>query len=94
MDERFAITREEYEKTIATFFKDGRLTSMPSKQKRKAMVLWHIAKNLPGQMEFSETEINERLAAFYDDYVTLRRYLVDFGHLERTRDGSRYWVKV
>lgn len=94
VDERFAITLEEYQKAIATYFKDGRLTGMPSKQKRKVMVLRHIAEGIPAQAEFNEAEINEKLAAFYDDYVMLRRYLIDYGYLERTRDGSRYWVKV
>ena len=94
VDERFAITEEEYKKAIDTYFKDGKLATMPSKQKRKVMVLRHIAEAIPAKTDFSETEINEKLAAFYDDYVMLRRYLIDYGYLERTRDGSRYWVKV
>ncbi|HDR8220879.1 TPA: DUF2087 domain-containing protein, partial [Bacillus cereus] len=27
-------------------------------------------------------------------FVTLRRYLIEYGFLDRTDDGSQYWVKL
>ncbi|MBJ6950597.1 DUF2087 domain-containing protein, partial [Vibrio cholerae] len=30
----------------------------------------------------------------YPDFVTLRRYLIEYGFLDRTDDGSQYWVKL
>ena len=37
-----------------------------------------------------ERQVNERLLNYADDVVLLRRYLVDFGLLERTASGSSY----
>ena len=49
---------------------------------------------------YTEPEINERLRAWnaevapaiQTDHVTVRRMLVDYGHLERTADGGAYRV--
>jgi hypothetical protein len=30
----------------------------------------------------------------YDDYVTVRRYLIEYGFLDRKDDGSQYWLKA
>ena len=94
VDERYAITEEEYGKVIATYFRDGRLTNMPARQKRKLMILRHIAETFAADTQYSEPEVNDKLAGFFSDYVSLRRYLIEYGFLERTRDGSRYWVKL
>lgn len=37
--------------------------------------------------DYSEKEVNEVLAAVYDDYAILRRYLVDTGRLGRDPYG-------
>lgn len=37
-----------------------------------------------------ERELSERLLRFGDDPALLRRYLVDFGLVERPRSGSEY----
>lgn len=41
--------------------------------------------------DYPEKEVNEVLAAVYDDYAILRRYLVDTGRLERDPYGRHYW---
>lgn len=40
---------------------------------------------------YKEKEVNEILKAFHDDHVTLRRFLIEHGLLDRNRDGSQYW---
>jgi len=55
---------------------------------------------LPGDRTYTEREINVLLQgwnrdvapAIDSDHVTLRRLLVDYGHLERTADGRKYRV--
>ena len=42
---------------------------------------------------YTEFEVNEILKPVYDDYVILRRYLVDYGYLDRLDNGTSYWVK-
>lgn len=93
VDERFNITEAEMEKVLRNYFKDGRLTAFPAREKRKVMVLLHIARRFePGKL-YSEQEVNEIIKRVYDDYVTIRRYLIEYGYLERKADGSQYWVK-
>jgi hypothetical protein len=43
----------------------------------------------PGE-DLTERQVNERLLNYTDDVVLLRRYLVDFGLLERTASVSSY----
>jgi hypothetical protein len=57
-----------------------------------------IRMDLDGDRTYRESEINERLQrwncevapAIATDHVSLRRMLVDYGHLERTADGASY----
>lgn len=43
--------------------------------------------------KYTEKEVNQILKEANPDYVTLRRYLIDYGFLDRYNDGSSYWVK-
>ena len=55
------------------------------------MILTLAAAQLPDQ-ELSEQELNAILKPMYEDFVELRRYLVDYGLLTRSRDGSCYHI--
>jgi hypothetical protein len=97
VDERFAITEEENAEILKAYFKqgpDGPLSEFPKKQKRKAAILRQLIKRFDAGREYSEKEVNEILGEAHPDYVTLRRYLIDYGLLEREEDGSQYWVKL
>jgi len=95
-DERFAITGSEYQKIISSHFpegEEGMMSTFPRKQKRKVAVLIHIRQRFDPQRRYTQTEVNEILAGVSEDHTTLCRYLVDYGFLGRTRDGSQYWVE-
>ena len=95
-DERFAITKAEFRKIVSTNFPDGRdgmLSRFPKKQKHKVTVLIQILKRFDSTRRYTESEVNEILMTAAEDYTTLRRYMVDYGFLGRTRDGSEYWVE-
>jgi hypothetical protein len=95
-DERFAITKAEFRKIVRTSFPDGpdgRLCRFPRKQKHKVAVLVQILRRFDAQRRYTQREVNEILATASEDYTTLCRYMVDFGFLGRTRDGSEYWVR-
>lgn len=97
VDERFVVTEDESDKVIKTYFKngpEGQLTEFPSKEKRKIVVLRHLMKRFTAGQRYTEKEINEILRSAFDDYVTLRRYLIEYGFMDRTPDGSQYWVKI
>ena len=95
-DERFAITKAEYEKIVASQFPEGRggmLSSFPKKEKRKVAVLIEILKRFNATKQYTQLEVNEILATASEDYTTLCRYMVDYGFMSRTRDGAQYWVE-
>ena len=97
VDERFAVSEAENERILNEHFTqglDGPLSVFPSKQKKKVTVLRHLLKRFDVRREYTEKEVNEILKTAYPDYVTLRRYLIEYGFMGRVRDGSRYWVNV
>jgi hypothetical protein len=73
------------------FLRDGRIDRYPAAQGERAELLALVASRAFRPREvLGEAEVNERLASFCDDVAVLRRYLVDFGLLVRTRSGSEY----
>lgn len=76
---------------VERFLKDGRLDRYPMNLDERKEVLAWIAEHAvyPGE-ELNEAQVNERLKVFSRDYATLRRYLIDFELLERTRSGTSY----
>ncbi|MHB9094836.1 MAG: DUF2087 domain-containing protein [Eubacteriales bacterium] len=97
VDDRFAITEQESEKILAAYFKQGPggpLDSFPLKEKKRVAILRHLVKYFDANKTYTEKEVNAILKQFYDDYVLLRRYLIEYGFMDRTQDGSSYWVKL
>ena len=96
VDERYILANEEQDKIISTYF-EGRetliLKSFPAKEKRKIAVLRKITEQFEGSREYPEKEVNEILKTIYPDIATIRRYLIEYGFLERTKDCKSYWVK-
>ena len=70
---------------------NGRVLTYPSRPEVRAELL-----RLLGERAFAvgeildERQVNDRLTAHADDVALLRRHLVDYGILERTRSGSAY----
>lgn len=96
VDERYSITEEENSKFLKKYFtegEDGQLSSFPIKEKRKIIILRHIIKKFDSEKKYTEKEVNLVLKAIYHDYVTLRRYLIEYGFMDRTNDCSSYWIK-
>jgi hypothetical protein len=86
---------DEYEKIISRNFSEGPggpLKTLNLKEKHKLVVLREIAKHFKNKKTYTEKEINDILKAIYEDNVILRRYLIEYGFLDRTPDGSRYWL--
>lgn len=96
VDDRYAITEEEQQDIIQRFLPEGingRLKKFPPKEKQRLIVLREITKRFESNTNYSEKEINQILEDMYDDYVLIRRYLIEYGFLERKSDGSQYWLK-
>lgn len=94
LDDRFNITDEEKDTVIKNYINDnGGLKSYPSKEKKKIIVLEQIVKNFKKGKIHSEREVNKTLKRIYEDNATLRRALVEYGFMERSKDCNSYWVK-
>lgn len=96
LDERYAITVEEKEKVLKTYFKqglNGGIDTIPSKEKKKIIILQHLMDRFEPGKHYIEKEINEILKQVNIDHVSLRRYLIEYGFMERSDDCSTYWVK-
>lgn len=95
VDDQFAVTEHENEKILNAYLKqgpDGPLSTFPMKEKRRLVVLRHIINYFEPNRIYTEQEINAVLKKFYDDYVLLRRNLIEYGFMERKQDGSAYWL--
>jgi hypothetical protein len=91
----FRLTREEVDKILKRCFPegtDGQLKTFDLKLKSRLVVLREITKKFEAQRIYHEKEVNEILKSVYDDYVTLRRQLVEYGYMGRKADGSEYWL--
>jgi hypothetical protein len=72
----------------------------PRKRRDRQIMIKTILMRLDSSATYTEPEINKILEIWNredapeitTDYVTVRRLLIDHGHLERTADGSSYRV--
>lgn len=96
VDDRYNITQDEREDILKKQFPqgvEGPLKNFSLKEKQKLVVLQEIAKRFQRDRTYSEKEVNQVLIPVYEDYVTVRRYLIEYGFLDRKADGSQYWLK-
>ena len=70
---------------------DGRLLQFPAREKRKIVVLGHIAQRFETGRRYTEKEVNGLID--FPDHATVRRYLIEYGFLARSQDCSQYWRK-
>jgi hypothetical protein len=80
---------EDEEAVLKTFFRNGRLTEIPTKRAKRLIVLERIALEFEPGRRYDEKEVNVVVGVFFNDYAAIRRYLVDEGFLDR--DHGMYW---
>lgn len=96
VDDRYITTKEEQEKILATVFSSLtplKLKVFSAKEKKKIVTLQRIIEQFEKGRIYSEKQVNQILKDIYEDYPTLRRYLIEYGFMERSRDCQNYWVK-
>ncbi len=72
---------------------NGLLTRLPTRHKRLLVILRWLATLFEPEIMYTEPQVNALLKAVYaEDYVGLRRDLVDMGYLHRERGGGKYWL--
>lgn len=95
VDERYVITEQERQKILNSVFESLeplKLKVFPPKEKKKVVILTQIAKQFEPEKTYTEKQVNAIIKDVFDDYVTLRRYLIEYGFLGRTNNGAEYWL--
>ena len=96
VDERYVITEEEQQTILENVFlslEPLKLKVFSKKEKKKIVILRRIAEEFKTGVQYTEPQVNDILRDIWHDFVTLRRYLIEYGYMERTRDGSSYWKR-
>lgn len=73
-------------KVLQTYFRDGKVSRLPTQNKKRWIVYLEIIKLFEPGRSYPERELNELIATVYEDYCMVRRELVDEGVLSR-QDG-------
>jgi hypothetical protein len=73
------------------FAPDGSLVSIPAKNSKKLEVLRRIASEFSSGVLYPEKELNEIILHFHSDTAAIRRYMIEFGILQRNSE-SVYWL--
>jgi hypothetical protein len=73
----------EQQQVLRNFVEAGRLVRLPARHGQRLVVLEYVATRFDADRQYTEAEVNELLTSLHDDYVSLRRYLVDEGFMQR-----------
>ena len=72
-------------KVLATFYRRGRLTQIPSQLKKQRIILEKLAEEFEPEREYTEREVNHILVEVHDDVAALRRGLIGHKLMERAK---------
>jgi hypothetical protein len=94
------ISAEEFVERLCRLGADRGPRAFPRRRRDREILLKSVVMLMDSSRTYAEREVNALLKdwkrevapAIQTDHVTLRRLLVDAGHLERTRDGRAYRV--
>ncbi len=71
-----------------------KIKQYPAKRKKQWAILFYIHQFFDFDMNYSESDVNDILSPWFEDYVRLRRDLIDFHFLTRKDDGSIYKKQI
>ncbi len=71
-----------------------RFQVFPAKEKRKFILACFLVHVFEEDSIYTESDINHILGKVYDDFATVRRFLIDYQFLKRTNDCQSYWLNV
>ncbi|MDQ2805365.1 MAG: DUF2087 domain-containing protein [Chloroflexota bacterium] len=77
---------DDTERALERFFQNGRLISFPVQAKHQRAVLNRVVAAFDLERSYPEREVDAILKDIYAyDHCTLRRYLVDYGYMDRSK---------
>ena len=74
---------------------DGKVKRWPKKEREKQFIAEYLQSKFTKGRRYTGPEVNAILAVghVFNDHALLRRELFERHLIERTRDGSAYWVE-
>ncbi|MFA8342776.1 MAG: DUF2087 domain-containing protein [Rhodothermaceae bacterium] len=78
--------KKSNDKVISAFIKNGKIEKLPRQLKKKLLIMEWISEKFSYNKSYSEMEVNEIIGKYYDDYCTVRRYMVDYNYFERKKN--------
>lgn len=89
------MSKENKEVNISAFLdEDGKIKQWPAASRTKIAVVGYLADKFEKNRVYNEKEVNKIIDEWhtFGDYFLLRRSLIDYKFLGRTRNGAEYWV--
>ncbi len=94
------ITFRDYRRMLCDYFVRPGPKSFPRSRKTRLLLLWSATRCLELGQPYDEGEIDDAILEWQEriggpvdiDHVTIRRYLVDMGFLDRNPSGTVYAV--
>lgn len=69
----------------------SKIKVFPIKEAKRKALLPRFSNLFEPNKDYSEKEVKEIINTIYEDDALIRRYLVDYGYLNRSKDGSKYY---
>lgn len=78
---------------VEKFFNDCvKQKNFPKNNFQKQVILLTIVRDFKDKKTYSEEQVNEIIKKYFEDYVLIRRELINFGYMMRNPENSNYWV--
>lgn len=68
-----------------------KLRVFPVKEEKRKALLPRFADLFEPNRTYTEAEVKKIIKTIYEDDATIRRYLVDYGYMDRNNNGSKYY---
>ena len=78
-------------KVLRDYLEDGRLKTIPAQRKKRDVILRHIVEEFEPGRRYAESEVNEIISRFHEDYATIRREFIMRRMIDREGGGGDYW---
>ncbi len=74
---------------LRDYLENGRLKTIPAQRKKRDVILRYIVQELELGRRYAESEVNETISRFHEDYATIRREFIMRRMMDR--EGGYYW---
>jgi len=81
-------------KVLRDYLEDGRLKRIPAQHKKRVVILRYILQEFEPGRRYAESEVNEIIGSFHEDYATIRREFIERRMMDREGGGGDYWRMV